>query len=158
MLFSLKKRILLFQEIELPDPKNVKEERALVVWNSRLANYFKSSPCYLEEIVSKGKHGTLRPLFQYLVYQISRSIKEIRDFLFCLRLWILTRYYWCYDSYSHLLLPICCKLCMVYLLVSTDEVSYFFLSFKCSNFNQAEEEMHARTHTHTIIPRRLLSG
>jgi len=63
MLFSLKKKILLFQEIELPDPKNVKEERALVVWNSRLTNYFKSSPCYLEEIVSKGKHGTLRPLF-----------------------------------------------------------------------------------------------
>ncbi|KAH8514423.1 hypothetical protein H0E87_007306 [Populus deltoides] len=44
----------LFPEIELPDPKNVKEERALVVWNSRLTNYFKSSPCYLEEIVSKG--------------------------------------------------------------------------------------------------------
>ncbi|XP_061981818.1 uncharacterized protein LOC133701759 isoform X2 [Populus nigra] len=43
----------LFPEIELPDPKNVKEERALVVWNSRLTNYFKSSPCYLEEIVSK---------------------------------------------------------------------------------------------------------
>jgi DNA-directed RNA polymerase III subunit RPC7 len=63
MLFSLKKKILLFQEIELPDPKNVKEERALVVWNSRLTNYFKSSPCYLEEIVSKGKHGTLRSLF-----------------------------------------------------------------------------------------------
>ncbi|XP_073264392.1 uncharacterized protein [Populus alba] len=51
--FDLFPKILLFQEIELPDPKNVKEERALVVWNSRLTNYFKSSPCYLEEIVSK---------------------------------------------------------------------------------------------------------
>ncbi|CAK7356777.1 unnamed protein product [Dovyalis caffra] len=43
----------LFPEVELPDPKDVKEERALVVWNSRLTNYFKSSPYYLEEIITK---------------------------------------------------------------------------------------------------------
>ncbi|KAA3455152.1 nucleolar transcription factor 1-like [Gossypium australe] len=44
---------VLFPDIELPDVKAVPEEKTLVVWNSRLLNYWKASPYYLEEHVSK---------------------------------------------------------------------------------------------------------
>nr|KJB36533.1 hypothetical protein B456_006G164500 [Gossypium raimondii] len=44
---------VLFPDIELPDVKAVPEEKILVVWNSRLLNYWKASPYYLEEHVSK---------------------------------------------------------------------------------------------------------
>ncbi|XVF86721.1 hypothetical protein PTKIN_Ptkin18bG0064800 [Pterospermum kingtungense] len=43
----------LFPDVELPDIKGVPEEKTLVVWNSRLQNYWKASPYYLEETVSK---------------------------------------------------------------------------------------------------------
>ncbi|PPD80149.1 hypothetical protein GOBAR_DD22927 [Gossypium barbadense] len=44
---------VLFPDIELPDVKAVPEEKILLVWNSRLLNYWKASPYYLEEHVSK---------------------------------------------------------------------------------------------------------
>lgn len=49
----------LLQEIELPDRKAVKEERALVVGNAKLQNFWKSSAYYLEETVSKSECGKL---------------------------------------------------------------------------------------------------
>ncbi|XVF24886.1 hypothetical protein REPUB_Repub13aG0166100 [Reevesia pubescens] len=44
---------LLFPDTELPDIKGVPEEKTLVIWNSRLQNYWKASPYYLEQNVSK---------------------------------------------------------------------------------------------------------
>ncbi|XVE52005.1 hypothetical protein DITRI_Ditri02bG0085700 [Diplodiscus trichospermus] len=44
---------VLFPDVELPDIKGVPEEKTLVIWNSRLQNYWKASPYYLEENVSK---------------------------------------------------------------------------------------------------------
>ncbi|KAK8670236.1 hypothetical protein V6N13_104995 [Hibiscus sabdariffa] len=44
---------VLFPDIELPDAKAVPVEKTLVVWNSRLINYWKASPYYIEENVSK---------------------------------------------------------------------------------------------------------
>ncbi|OAY53093.1 pheromone-processing carboxypeptidase KEX1 isoform X1 [Manihot esculenta] len=46
-----------FPEIELPDRKAVKEERALVVGNAKLQNFWKSSAYYLEETVSKNSQS-----------------------------------------------------------------------------------------------------
>ncbi|XVF26868.1 hypothetical protein REPUB_Repub14bG0056700 [Reevesia pubescens] len=43
----------LFPDVELPDIKGVLEEKTLVIWNSRLQNYWKASPYYLEHNVSK---------------------------------------------------------------------------------------------------------
>ncbi|KAE8709136.1 Basic helix-loop-helix DNA-binding superfamily protein isoform 1 [Hibiscus syriacus] len=48
---------VLFPDIELPDVKAVPEEKALVIWNSRLINYWKASPYYIEEHVSKKKQS-----------------------------------------------------------------------------------------------------
>ncbi|KAK6288324.1 hypothetical protein POUND7_014503 [Theobroma cacao] len=45
--------VVLFPDVELPDVKGVPEEKTLVIWNSRLQNYWKASPYYLEENVSK---------------------------------------------------------------------------------------------------------
>ncbi|XP_065851760.1 uncharacterized protein [Euphorbia lathyris] len=42
-----------FPEIELPDRKAVKEERALVLGNAKLLNFWKSSPYFLEESIAK---------------------------------------------------------------------------------------------------------
>ncbi|KAK8574864.1 hypothetical protein V6N13_033906 [Hibiscus sabdariffa] len=44
---------VLFPDIELPDAKAVPEEVTLVRWNSRLIHYWKASPYYIEENVSK---------------------------------------------------------------------------------------------------------
>ncbi|XP_044495609.1 pheromone-processing carboxypeptidase KEX1-like [Mangifera indica] len=43
----------LFPDIELPNSKNVPVDKNLIIWNSRLLNYWKSSPYYLEENVEK---------------------------------------------------------------------------------------------------------
>ncbi|KDP40847.1 hypothetical protein JCGZ_24846 [Jatropha curcas] len=42
-----------FPDIQLPDHKYVKEEKALVFVNSKLQNFWKSSAYYLEDTVSK---------------------------------------------------------------------------------------------------------
>ncbi|GMI86079.1 hypothetical protein HRI_002277200 [Hibiscus trionum] len=44
---------VLFPDIELPDAKAVPDERTLVIRNSRLLKYWKASPYYIEENVSK---------------------------------------------------------------------------------------------------------
>ncbi|XWS18939.1 hypothetical protein CRYUN_Cryun32bG0087700 [Craigia yunnanensis] len=45
--------LVLFPDIELPDIKGVPKEKTLIIWNSRLQNYWKASPYYLEDNVSK---------------------------------------------------------------------------------------------------------
>lgn len=48
--FAKQEPFELFPDVELPLVRDVsKEERALVVWSSRLQNYWKSSPYYLKE-------------------------------------------------------------------------------------------------------------
>ncbi|XP_022715055.1 DNA-directed RNA polymerase III subunit RPC7-like isoform X1 [Durio zibethinus] len=51
--FNKPEPFVLFPDVELPDIKGVPEEKTLVIWNSRLHNYWKASPYYLEENVSK---------------------------------------------------------------------------------------------------------
>lgn len=43
------------QEVELPDRANVKEEKDLVILNSKLQTYWKFSPYYLEDTVPESK-------------------------------------------------------------------------------------------------------
>lgn len=43
------------QDIELPDRANVKEEKDLVILNSKLQTYWKLSPYYLEDTVPESK-------------------------------------------------------------------------------------------------------
>ncbi|KAJ4718016.1 DNA-directed RNA polymerase III subunit [Melia azedarach] len=47
--------IVQMQDIELPDHRNVPVEKNLILWNSRLLNYWKSSPYFLEESVEKSE-------------------------------------------------------------------------------------------------------
>ncbi|KAJ0006737.1 DNA-directed RNA polymerase III subunit RPC7-like [Pistacia vera] len=47
----------LFPDIELPNSKNVPVDKNLIIWNSRLLNYWKSSPYYLEENVEKNSQS-----------------------------------------------------------------------------------------------------
>ncbi|KAL4369636.1 hypothetical protein GQ457_05G025170 [Hibiscus cannabinus] len=44
---------VLFPDIELPDAKAVPGEKTLIKWNSMLIKYWKASPYYIEENVSK---------------------------------------------------------------------------------------------------------
>ncbi|KDO51837.1 hypothetical protein CISIN_1g028499mg [Citrus sinensis] len=55
--FAKQEPFELFPEIELPDHKNVLIERNLILWNSRLLNYWKSSPYFLEENVEKNSQS-----------------------------------------------------------------------------------------------------
>lgn len=52
------------QDIELPNSKNLPVDKNLIIWNSRLLNYWKSSPYYLEENVEKSEH----PVIQLLIF------------------------------------------------------------------------------------------
>ena len=54
--FYVKEFLVLFQDLELPDVSSVPEEKALVIRNARLLNYWKSSPYYLEDVVSRSKY------------------------------------------------------------------------------------------------------
>ncbi|XP_015572822.1 DNA-directed RNA polymerase III subunit RPC7 [Ricinus communis] len=51
--FARQEPFVEFPEVELPDRKAVKEERVLVVGNAKLVAFWKSSPYYLEETISK---------------------------------------------------------------------------------------------------------
>lgn len=55
--FAKQEPFELFPEIELPDHKNVLIERNLILWNSRLLNYWKSSPYFLKENVEKNSQS-----------------------------------------------------------------------------------------------------
>lgn len=48
---------VLFPDIELPDRANVKEEKDLVILNSKLQTYWKLSPYYLEDTVPEKKES-----------------------------------------------------------------------------------------------------
>nr|DAD17854.1 TPA_asm: hypothetical protein HUJ06_019317 [Nelumbo nucifera] len=57
--FSIAKQepnILFPEDVSLPDINGVTEEKALVYWNLKLQNYWKSSPYYLEEATPKTSH------------------------------------------------------------------------------------------------------
>ncbi|KAK6264153.1 hypothetical protein SCA6_019587, partial [Theobroma cacao] len=45
--------ILTFRDVELPDVKGVPEEKTLVIWNSRLQNYWKASPTILKKMLPR---------------------------------------------------------------------------------------------------------
>ncbi|KAJ8769047.1 hypothetical protein K2173_024043 [Erythroxylum novogranatense] len=47
--FSKQEPFVLFPEVELPDPKDVKDEKTLVTWNFLLQRFFKASPYHLKE-------------------------------------------------------------------------------------------------------------
>ncbi|XP_022715056.1 glutamic acid-rich protein-like isoform X2 [Durio zibethinus] len=64
--FNKPEPFVLFPDVELPDIKGVPEEKTLVIWNSRLHNYWKASPYYLEENVSKN------------LRRVQRSAKKMR--------------------------------------------------------------------------------
>ncbi|KAJ4849435.1 hypothetical protein Tsubulata_007286 [Turnera subulata] len=51
--YAKQEPFVLFPEIELPDAKAVKVEKFLVLQNSRLQRFWRSSPYYLEETVLK---------------------------------------------------------------------------------------------------------
>ncbi|XP_048130009.1 DNA-directed RNA polymerase III subunit RPC7-like isoform X2 [Rhodamnia argentea] len=57
--FAKQEPFVLFPDVDLPAVRDVsKEERALVVWSSRLQNFWKSSPYYLEETISSASQST----------------------------------------------------------------------------------------------------
>ncbi|KAL9438355.1 hypothetical protein AB3S75_024098 [Citrus x aurantiifolia] len=55
--FAKQEPFKLFPEIELPAHKNIPIEKNLILWNSRLLNYWKSSPYFLEENVEKNSQS-----------------------------------------------------------------------------------------------------
>ncbi|KAJ0075101.1 hypothetical protein Patl1_33954 [Pistacia atlantica] len=75
----------LFPDIELPNSKNVPVDKNLIIWNSRLLNYWKSSPYYLEENVEKKEAAS-----EVVTEMIFWAQFEER----CSRHWI---FYFCYE-------------------------------------------------------------
>ncbi|KAH7565335.1 hypothetical protein JRO89_XS09G0189900 [Xanthoceras sorbifolium] len=52
---AVQTRFELFPDVELPDPNMVPVERNIIQWNTRLLNYWKSSPYYLEDAMQKSE-------------------------------------------------------------------------------------------------------